>query len=81
MGVLLKNDINYVEVVNSANLNELLGSNSITINSKLYDDVELGNLIKSTDDSKIYNQIVIDYLKRDVPLLKIPSYLALYESI
>jgi len=81
MSTISKVGIDEVEVFDLTRIYSLIGSGTVQYKEKSIDSVDMEILLKTDQSEEIYSTILNDYLKRDVDLSKLGSYLDLLESI
>jgi len=81
MSTIAKVSIDEVEVFDISRIYSLIGSGSVNYKDKDIDSVDMETLLKTDQSEAIYSTILNDYLKRDVELSKLGSYLDLLVGI
>lgn len=81
MSTISKTSIDEVEVFDIGRIYSLIGSGTVNYKEKDIDSVDMETLLKTDQSHEVFSTILNDYLKRDVELSKLGSYLGLMESI
>lgn len=81
ISTIAKISIDEVEVFDISQIYSLIGSGTVEYKNKTVDSVDIEKLLKSDQSEEIYSTILNDYLKRDVELSNLDSYLDLLDSI
>ncbi len=81
MSSLSKVSVDEVEVFDIGRIYSLIGSGTIVYKDKDLDSVDMETLLKTDQSQEIFSTILNGYLKRDVELFKLGSYLDLLDGI
>jgi hypothetical protein len=81
MSTISKVSLDEVEVFDTGEIYSLIGSGTVAYKDKDVDSVDMETLLKTDQSQEIFSTIVNDYLKRDVELSKLGSYLGLLEGV
>lgn len=81
MSTISKTSIDEVEVFDIGRIYSLIGSGTVAYKDKDVDSVDMETLLKTDQSQEVFSIILNDYLKRDVELSKLGSYLGLLEGI